>query len=64
MKNYRLHGTWLVAIFALVATVPLLAQAGQIPSNATLSDQFGTESRIGQLAANLKPRAEELQSRD
>jgi hypothetical protein len=52
MKNYRLPVTWLVVLLALVATFPLLAQAGQIPLNTTLSDQFGTESSIGQLAAS------------
>lgn len=51
MKSKPLHAPWLVAIFALIATAPLLAQARQIPSNTTLSDQSGTESRIGQLAA-------------
>lgn len=52
MHRKRLHTTWLVSLFSLVATVQLLAQARQIPSNATLSDQFGTEVRLGQLAVS------------
>ena len=51
MNSKRLPGTWMVAIFTLVATGPLLAQARQIPANTILSDQFETESRISQLAA-------------
>lgn len=51
MNNYRLYGTWLAVILALISAGPLLAQARQIPSNTTLSDQFGTESRVGQLGA-------------
>jgi hypothetical protein len=51
MNNYRLHGIWLAVMLALVSASPLLAQARQIPVNTILSDQFGTEVRIGQLAA-------------
>jgi hypothetical protein len=51
MMSIRFQGTSLVLLFALATTGPLLAQARQIPANAILSDQSGTETRIGQLAA-------------
>jgi hypothetical protein len=51
MMSIRFHGTSLILLFALATTGPLLAQARQIPANAILSDQSGTETRIGQLAA-------------
>jgi hypothetical protein len=51
MMHRRFHDAWLMLLLALAGASPLLAQAGQIPPNAVLSDQFESETRLGQLAA-------------
>jgi len=51
MKGNHLRKSVLVMTCVLASTGFLYAQARQIPANAALADQFGNETRIGQLAA-------------
>lgn len=51
MNAKELKPLWLAMILSLTASSPVFAQPRSIPGNATLSDQFGQESKIGLLSA-------------